>query len=491
MINKLKTLLNRNKNQVSDKYLEDITGTKDNPDINNFLTNGLIHLLPDKIKDYKLDIDKATKDAIHSYVCHIDKMPKGKDCDTAKGIRDREADRYIGYIQIYGDKPSLMYRVNGVIEYNVSTDINRSIELGSSTGKYIGRNLRSSNHGATVVNQGIRANKPVGTFKFKNVIDNRDRKPGEERFRRAVNGEPDGDQSIGDRAAFFNSDGSVTLGADNIRNDSLDDELSADSAGEQINNGDIPEAYEKDEPKKTRNHPNKKKVGATNDVLGGIAALGGIVGLVAVTAALVPVVFVLDVITFFTTITTLITNVSNITTTFFSITDALLSLMGVKGATGTITKFINDAMDNAFGKENVKESKNIFAKAVNVISVGVKVAEKIVAARQGTDSKVKEVALQLGIVNNSLGEAGLIPPELMETSNAIDKLVDGQDEDFKDNLNDLTDEIKNPEESRKAVEEEQKTVKEEQDKKAKELDELKTLIDPIKSDLSKIKASDF
>jgi hypothetical protein len=478
---------NRKKNEVNENYLKDITGTKEVLSINDFLKAGLVNLMPDSIKDYKHDIDKATDDSIHSYLCHIDKLPQGKDCDTAKGIRNREADRYIGYMTVIGEKPLLMYRVNGRIEYNISKL--SSIELPSN--KFVGTNLRGANNAASVLNQSNRANKPVGTFRKKSVIDNIDRKPGNERFNRAVNGDPDGDQSIGDRAVFFNSDGSVIKGADNIRNDSLDDERSADLAGEDINNGDIPEKYEDDEPKKTKNHPNKKKVGATNDVLGGIAALGGMVGLVAVMACLVPVVFILDVITFFTTITTLITNVSNIATTFFSVTDALLALMGIKGATKTVSDFIKGAMDNAFGKENVKESKNIFAKAVNAISVATKVAEKIVSARNNTNGKVEEVSLQLGLVNNLMGEAGLIPPQLMATSNAIDKLVEDQEDDFKDNLDEITSEIHTQEESKKELADEKKVAKEEKTKKEHELDGLKKLIDPVRSDLGKIKAGDL
>jgi hypothetical protein len=153
---------------------------------------------------------------------------------------------------------------------------------------------------------------------------------------------------------------------------------------------------------------------------------------VGVISLLLPMHFITSAITFLTSITTFFTNVNNAANTYLTVVDALLGLFKIKNSTKALKVFIQEIADNALGKENVQEVKNAFGKGINTIAVTTKLSEKTQSLVSGTNNKVDEVAIRLGTLNNSMGEVGLIPPELMATSTAIDDLVEKRTKDNED-----------------------------------------------------------
>jgi hypothetical protein len=473
--------------QVNKRYLEDITGKEPVISFADLLKNGLLSFLPQEIQDYKAELDKADDKGVHSYLCHLEALPKGKSCDVAKGISAREKDRYIGYVQVNNEPPSLMYRINGVIEINPRIKKNALLLPGQ---KFVGKGLKTSGLAGAVLGQGVNPLKRQGEYNLRSVEN--DRKRDGVNFEKAVNGEAG--QSIGTRAILFNQDGSVTEGADNIRDDDVDDERSADIPSEEVNDGTIPKTYNRSPAYKSRNHPNIKKIAATNDLAGGIAALGGVAALAGIIAMLVPYTLITAAITFMTSIVTLVTNVNNVVNTFLAVADGLLSLFGIKSASKGIKGFLSSMMDNMFGKENVQTAKNAFGSCVNTISTTTKLLEQVQKARSGTDGLVEDVLLRVATVNNSLGESGLIPPEFMATSKAIDELADKkakENDEFGENLSQITSEIKDQEQVKKELADEKEIADKKKEKDAKDLADINSLLDPVKSDLSKIKLDDL
>jgi Flp pilus assembly pilin Flp len=263
---------------------------------------------------------------------------------------------------------------------------------------------------------------------------------------------------------------------------------SANIPSESLSSGQIPAKIEKATPYKTSNHPNKKKIGATNDFAGGIAALGGITALVGLMALLMPMHLLTSAITFLTSITTFFTNVNNAVSTYLTIVDALLGIVGVKGSAKKMKAFIASILDNAFGKDNAQELKNAFAKGVNNIAVTTKLLEKVEQMRNQTDDKVDAARFAVGTINNALAEQGYIPAEMMETSKAIDKFIgDSKNaEELEENIDVLTKEIRDKDETNKILKEEQEA----RDKKAtqikKDVDSVANLLDTAKTDVSKL-----
>jgi hypothetical protein len=470
------------------RYLQDITGRAELPDLNKLLeSQGLLGLLPDSVKEYAEELATADEKGVHSYLCHIDKLPKNQDCDTSKALAAREKNRYVGVVQFSNEPPYQLYVINGLLEKVPSNK--KAIAITGDRFKTT-RKARTSNMGSAVIGQGKKANKPVGTLYLRGVND--DRKRDTTNFEKAVEGEKG--QSIGTRAVLFNHDGSVTLGANNIRDNAVAIERSADIASENVSNGSIPKKRVRARDYSTKFHPNKKKIAGTDDVAAGIAALGGVTAMTAIVAMLTPMHFITSAITFLTSITTMFTNVNNVVNTFLTISDALLGLLGIKNSSKGLKTFLGEMVDNAFGKERVQNAKNLFAKCINSTAVATKLLEKVQSMRQGTNNKVDELALQLGTVNNSLGAAGLIPPELMQTSGAIDEFVgkrDTEGNELKENIDLLTGEILDKDEATQRLLDEQKVRDKRKAVTEKDTADVKALVDASKTELGDFKLDDL
>jgi len=476
--------------QVSQDYLKDITGKLAFPNFDELIKNeGLLGLLPENIAKYAKKVKELEDDGVHQYLCNIGKAPNN--CKVAKAIADREKERYVGYVQ-WDDKPiKLLYSVNGHLE---ERDIVRKQKVKpiplSETRKGIGKKERGSNLGRTVVGQGLRV-RPAGTF-LKRSVDEDRKGDNRQLFEDAVNGK--GNLSIGDRAVLFNADGSITTGANNIRDKAVGIERSSNIPSESANSGAIPKKIKNATPYKTSQHPNKSRLAKTNDLAGGVAALGGIAAVMGVVALLLPQHFVTSAITFLTSITTFFTNVNNAVNTYLTVVDALLGIFGIKNSGKAMKGFITQIVDNALGKENVQAVKSAFASGINTIAVTTKLLEKTQSMANNTDNKVDEFALKLGAVNNAMGSAGLIPVELMATSKSIDMLVEkrtADNEDLKDNLTELTKEIKTKEQTKEDIKTEEKASVEAQTKKDKDLKDILGLLDNVKVDTSAIKVGDL
>jgi hypothetical protein len=471
--------------QVAKNYLNDIEGKLPLPDFDQLIeSEGLLGLLPENISKYAKELAAAEDKAVHQYLCNIDKSPSG--CDVAQSISVREKGRYIGYVQWDVNQPlKLLYLSSSGIQERIiaSKQTVKPIAL-AQTRKGVGRNIRGNNLRGTILGQGLK-NDAKGVFYFRSI--QLDRKgDGDKIFNDAVNGK--GNLSIGDRAVLFNSDGSITKGANNIRDKAIAIERSSNIPSENLSAGDIPKQITAGKPYKTSNHPNKSRLAKTNDLAGGVAALGGIAALIGIIALLVPQHFVTSAITFLTSITTFFTNVNNAVNTYLTIVDALLGIFGIKGAGKSIKGFIAEIVDNALGKENVQAVKNAFASGVNSISVTTKLLEKTQSIANNTDNKVDEVALRLGGVNNAMAEAGLIPPELLATSASIDKLVEirtKDNEDLQDNLTALTAEIKDKKETIQELKDEKEIRDKATAKKDKDLKDESILLDGAKKDFDK------
>lgn len=486
------------KQQVSPDYLKDITGNLELPNFDELIkTEGLLGLVPENISKYLDKIDKAEDDAVHQYLCNIDKAPNN--CAVAAGITNRDEGKVIGFVSWGVDKPmKLLYLVNGriLIDEGISDSLFirkqkvKPIAL-ADIRKGIGKKERGSNLGRTVVGQGLNLS-ANGTYFTRSI--KQDRKGDKSKlFKDAVNGV--GNLSIGDRAVLFNQDGSITTGANNIRDNAIAIERSSNIPSESVSNGSIPRRIKPATPYKTSRHPNKSRLAKTNDVAGGVAALGGIAAMVGVIALLLPQHFVTSAITFLTSITTFFTNVNNAVNTYLTVVDALLSIFGIKGSGAAVKGFVTQIVDNALGgKENVQQVKNAFASGINTIAVTTKLLEKTQSMANNTDDLVDEVAIRLGAVNNAMGAAGLIPPELMSTSKGIEDLVAIRsvgDEAFTENLTALTSEISTNDESEKLAIDEQKTRERLRAKIDKDLGDVLKLVDAVGTNAIKISAEDL
>jgi hypothetical protein len=473
---------------VSKHYLKDITGGSELIDFNKLLEElGLKKLLPDSVQTYIEDLKELQDGGVHQYLCNIDKSPKGENCDVGRALAQREQKRFVGWVQWDTNKPlRLLYSYNGNIHQEALPTVRKQNTKPISLGKKrftAGRKLRSSNLASTVLGQGL-SNKPSGTFLTRSVI--LDRK-GDNKFHKAVEG-GDG-YSVGDRAVLFNQDGSITTGANRIRDIAVGRERSSNIPAEIVSNGSIPKKISQATPYKASQHPNKSKIAGTTDAVGGIAALGGITALAAIVALLTPLHFVTSAITFLTSITTFFTNVNNAANTYLTVVDSLLGIFGIKGTKSKLKAFIVSIADNALGKQNLQEVKNAFASGVNSIAVTTKMLEKVQSMRDGTDDKVDELALSLGAMNNAMGAAGLIPPELMATSKAIDELVSTRtkgDEELKNNITSLTTEIKTADEAEKSLKDEQIARDKINAKIQKDIKDVEKLVSVVKTNVDNI-----
>jgi hypothetical protein len=476
---------------VAKHYLSDIQGTEPFPTFDKLIEqDGLLSLVPESVKNYADQLEQAEDQGVHQYLCNIDKSPDGCKPSHAIAERDRSIAKLVGYVRWDTKAPlRLLYSINGQIEERNPRSALKAIPLAANR-QGAGKNLRGNNLKNTILGQGLK-NTPRGEFLTRSIKSDRS---GDSRklFRDAVNG--DGNLSIGDRAILFNQDGSITTGANNIRDNAIGIERSSNFPSESISNGSIPAKIKTARAEKTSQHPNKARIAKTNDITGGIAALGGLTGVIGIIALLVPQHFITSAITFLTSITTFFTNVNNAVNTYLTVADALLGIFGIKGSAKKLKGFVAQIVDNALGKENVQESKNNFAAGINSIAVTTKLLESTQQILSKTDDKVDNLALRLGGLNNLMGEQGLIPAELMATSKGIDTLVETRsktNEDLGENITKLTSEIQNKDEARKLLKEEQVARDKIKAKNDKDLGDVKALLDVAKTDVDKIKVENL
>jgi hypothetical protein len=481
---------------VAANYLSDISGGENPVSLDALVKEtGLAALTPETVQGYINDLDKAADDGVHSYLCNIDKAEKtgqANQCKTGSDLsandkrlaRDNQGYGYIEVIHPIGNREFYYF--------GLATDPNFDLP------PWRGKNGTSAPLRRFKGNQSNPNN--VGknqTFKTKRVVNDRTKaaKNNRENFRKAVEGGDD--KSIGHRAILFDDKGNVIKGANAIRDRNIATELSSSIPSESITTGTIPSKISASTaPKKTSKHPNKANVGATNDVMSGLAALGGLAAMVGIIAALMPLHFVTSAITFLTSITTMLTNVNNVVNSFLKIVDGVLSVFGFKDGTKPLRKLLQVTLDNVFGKENIQTAKSLFAQTVTTIATATKLLEKVQQGRAGTDNKIDEVAFSLGVVNNSMKDAGLIPADspYMQESKVIDTFVAAREKDnpeLKENIDKLTQEIKTQDEIKKELKDEAEAKAKVKAKTDKDTNDLLKLVDATKTNVDKVREKDI
>jgi hypothetical protein len=478
----------KKKATVSPDYLKDVTGTSGLLDFAELVKGeGLLGLLPAPVAAYAQEVLAAEDKGVHEYLCHLDRAAADGEknaCGAAKQASYFAA-RQQKYINAYG-----------WIEFESATGAKNAYDYNAGDGRWrlaskkrdtapiaipsgrkrLGANLGHSKHHTYKSGRGTL--KPKGTFYQRRVVEDR-RSYAVSEFERSVNGAEG--KTIGQRAVLFNADGSITRGANAIRDQQVANELAASIPSKSPNTSVLPATIKTAKPEKTKSHKNKTPIGQTNDLAGGVAAVGGITAMVAIVACLLPMHFVTSAITFLTSITTFFTNVNNTVNTYLAITDALLGIFGFKNATKGIKGFITKIVDNAFGgPKNAQDVKAAFASGINSVSTTTKLLEKMQSIRQGTDNKVDGLAIQLGTVNNSLKDAGLVSPDspYFAASNNVDEFVKSREKDdptIGESLKTLTSEIQDPVEARKLLAEEAQLQQVKQAKTDKKIDDLAKL----------------
>ncbi len=472
---------------VSPDYLSDVTGKSKLIDFAELIASeGLLGLLPAPVAKFAEAALAAEDQGVHEYLCHLDKAANAGEsnaCGSSKQASALEANQqaytnaygWIEFTSKTGEKSAYDYYAKSG-EWRQANNKRSTKPIAIPSGrKRAGTKLGHSKHHTYTSKRG--SIKPKGTHYTQRVDENRKSYAVSE-FERSVNGK-DG-KTIGQRAILFNADGSVTRGANAIRDQQVANELAAKIPSKTPNTSAVPAKIKAAKPEQTKFHKNKTPIGHTNDLAGGIAAVGGITAMIAIVACLLPMHFVTSAITFLTSITTFFTNVNNAVNTYLTVTEALLGMFGFKGATKGIKSFMAKIVDNAFGKENAQAVKNAFASGINSVSTTTKLLEKMQSIRQRTDNKVDGLAIQLGTVNNALKDAGLVSPDspYFAASQNIDEFVKAREVDdpsIGESLTELTKEIKDPEEAKKLLAEEAKTQAQRQAKTDKKINDVAKL----------------
>jgi hypothetical protein len=199
-------------------------------------------------------------------------------------------------------------------------------------------------------------------------------------------------------------------------------------------------------------------------------------------------------------VVTFLTTTRSAIGTYLGIADGILGIFGMKNSTGGLKSIINSVLDNAFGKDNITYAKAVFASTLNGVATTGKLMETIQSARAGTDNKIDGLALGLGTVNNSLKDAGLIPPDspYMQQSKAIDQFVTdrttGSGEEgigLKDNISHLVGELRTHDEVNKQLADEREKEDKKTKKIAKQTDDTFRLIDSTKTNVEAIQKKDL
>jgi hypothetical protein len=473
-------------------YLSDVTGKSALVNIGDHLKkNGLIESLPDYVQEKYGEAETAQAEAIHQYLCNLDKEAKaGKKnaCTTGKALGRYAQDvssNHRRYLIQFGTLPRMPLVHKGK---NGAVAINRPASrygkgLTGVDGRY--QHIRASDRDRP---------QPYNVQK----IDPGKADPREiELFNEAVEGREG--STIGQRALYYAPDGQVLRGTAAIQRNVNAQQLSANTATYNQSSGASAGARPIAAPiQKVENHPNKKHAGQTTDKGSGGASLGTLALLAVGLAALMPLHFVTSVITFVNSIVTFFTTTRNAAETYTAIADGVMGIFGLRGTTEGLKSIILSTIDNAFGKENVDYAKTQFAQTLNSVVTAGKVMEKIETARRGTDNKVDEMALGLGTVNNALKDAGVIPPDspYMAQSAAIDGFVSDrtkgeEGERLQENITALTSELSTQEQ----IQAEIKDQKQREDKKRKatdkQIDDVKRLVDNTQTNFSDLKKEDI
>jgi hypothetical protein len=406
--------------EFPDTYLGDITGTLPLEGIGDFLNkNGILEALPEFVREKYRAGEQEQDDGVHQYLCNLDKEAiagQKNACATGKALG-----KYSNDVSAHNQKYILEFEVLPKLLF--THDSKRGVKIPMPANRH-GKNLTGVDGRFRRVR--AREQDKPGRYNIAKVNPGKTDQDEIDRFTDAVNGGEG--RTIGQRALYYDSDGTVLRGTAAIERKTKANQLSANSATLNQTTGTSAGAKPTAAPGlKADAHPNKKNAGQTTDKGSPVAGLATL-GLLALgMAALMPMHFVTSAISFINSIVTFLTTTRSAIGTYLGIADGILGIFGLKNSTGGLKSIINSVLDNAFGKDNVTYTKAVFASTLNSVATTGKLMEKIQSARSGTDNKIDDLALGLGTVNNGLKDAGLIPADspYMAQSKAIDQFVAG------------------------------------------------------------------
>lgn len=429
---------------------------KDFPDIINLVLTDLRGTLPPKafsvVDEYKSQIDKSS----HLVECQLAiEAKKGKAEACARGKREREYQERL-QANRFKNRPKQLKNRGRFAPFKKGTaTFGAKIAQG---GDYFGANQNN-----------VRFNVPRSNNESEFKPDN-------------------ADSTLGNRAVLFDANGRVIRTANEIARDGKQIDESAKTASDRR----VPTLLQKQRPateiKSLKDLLNKTKGhGEINSLAGLFAAVTGLLAIAALLVVLVPASFITVALNWLQTITTMIASVRDLTTTYLSMTDAGLSLFGYPKTTDKLKGVVNGIAYGIFGKENYEAAKAAFARGILNLTSMTKMLEKVEQFKNGTNNRIESIRLGLGVTNNGLKDAGLIPPDSpwMEYSEKVDKFVATGTAEEKENIQKLTEEIQTQEEINKEIAEEKEARDKVKAAKAKELDNLKTLGQDIKPILDK------
>lgn len=296
------------------------------------------------------------------------------------------------------------------------------------------------------------------------------------------------DSTLGNRAVLFDADGRVLRTANQIARDEAAKQESAKMATDKPPRSQASKRRPQTELRTIKDLLSKKKgVGEVNSLASLFAAVTGLLAIAALLALLVPMSFVTVALNWLQTVTTMFTNIRDVATTYLSMVDSGLTLFGYPKTTNKLKEAIDGIAHGIFGKENYESAKAAFAKGILNLTSLTKLLERVESARNGTDSKIDGLAMSLGTVNDSLKDAGMIPPdsEWSAYSQKVDDFVKQQakvstDPDLKENIEKLTSEIQTLEETNKEIKEEEEARQKVLKQRQAEADNLNSLLKEVK-----------
>jgi hypothetical protein len=480
--------------EFPDSYLGDITGTLPLEGIGDYLEkDGILAALPAFVQKRYNDAAAAQDDGVHQYQCNLDKeAATGQKNACAAG---KALGAYSQAVSAHNQKYILQFEV--LPKFMFTHESRRSGVKIPPPAKRSGKNLTGVDGRFQRVRAGDRSR--PGRYHVATVDPGRITDKEIENFNGAVNGEEG--RTIGQRAVYYEPDGTVSRGTQAIERKTKANQLSANTATLNQTTGSSAGATPTAAPGlKADAHPRAKIAGQTTDKGGGVAGMATLGLLMVAMAALLPMHFVTSAISFINSVVTFLTTTRSAIGTYLGIADGILGIFGMKNSTGGLKSIINSVLDNAFGKDNITYAKAVFASTLNGVATTGKLMETIQSARAGTDNKIDGLALGLGTVNNSLKDAGLIPPDspYMQQSKAIDQFVTdrttGSGEEgigLKDNISHLVGELRTHDEVNKQLADEREKEDKKTKKIAKQTDDTFRLIDSTKTNVEAIQKKDL
>ncbi len=480
--------------EFPDTYLGDITGTLPLEGIGDYLEkNGILEALPEFVREKYRAGEKDQENGVHQYLCNLDKEAiagQKNACATGKALG-----KYSNDVSAHNQKYILEFEVLPKFLFTHESK-RHGVKIPKPAGR-VGKKLTGVDGRFRRVRAGDQ-DRP-GRYNYAKVDPGKTDPKEIDRFNDAVNG-GDG-RSIGQRALYYDSDGTVLRGTAAIERKTKANQLSANTATLNQTTGTSAGAKPTAAPGlKADAHPNKKTAGQTTDKGSPVAGMA-VLGLLALgMAALMPMHFVTSAISFINSVVTFLTTTRSAIGTYLGIADGILGVFGLKNSTGGLKSIINGVLDNAFGKDNITYAKAVFASTLNGVATTGKLMEKIQSARAGTDNKIDELALGLGTVNNGLKDSGLLPADspYMQQSKAIDQFVDdrttGNGEEgigLKDNISHLVGELKTHEEVNNDLKQEKEVEEKKAKKIAKQTNDTFRLIDSTKTNVESIQRKDL